>query len=205
MCGAPFSAPENTTPTAMPSGRLCMVTARASIAVFDRCERMPSGLSVPICRCGVSSSISSRKPMPNRNPTAAGITDHASLSASISIAGMSNDHTDAATITPDAKPNNVFCNRADISSFMNKTKAEPSIVPNSGTRSPMIIVIVISVMFFYLFVMVQRYCLVVSWAIPKSDGLAKMFSIYVLSSPSRATFSWPPILPHSPSRNGCCL
>ena len=61
MCGALFSAPANTTPTAMPSGRLCMVTARASIAVFDRCERMPSGLSVPICRCGVSSSISSRK------------------------------------------------------------------------------------------------------------------------------------------------
>lgn len=37
--------------------------------------------------CGVSSSISSRK------PTAAGITDHAPLSASVSIAGMSNDHT----------------------------------------------------------------------------------------------------------------
>lgn len=54
MCGAPFSAPANTTPTAMPSGRLCMVTARASIAVFDRCERMPSGLSVPIC--GVASA-----------------------------------------------------------------------------------------------------------------------------------------------------
>ena len=43
--------------------------------------------------CGVSSSICSRKPMPNRKPTAAGITDHAPLSASISIAGMSNDHT----------------------------------------------------------------------------------------------------------------
>ena len=57
---APLSAPANTTPTAIPSGRLWMVTARASIAVFDRCERMPSGLSVPICRCGVSSSISNR-------------------------------------------------------------------------------------------------------------------------------------------------
>lgn len=29
MCGAPFSAPANTTPTAMPSGRLCMVTFNA--------------------------------------------------------------------------------------------------------------------------------------------------------------------------------
>ena len=152
ICEAPFSAPANTTPTAIPSGRLWMVTASASIAVFDRCERMPSGSSVPIWRWGVSSSISSRKPTPIMNPTAAGTTDHAPLSAFISIAGMSNDHTDAATITPEAKPNNDFCNRADISSFIMKTKAEPSIVPNSGIRSPMIIVVVIPVIIFYLLV-----------------------------------------------------
>ena len=36
-------------------------------------------------------------------------------------------------------------------------------------------------------------------------GFAKVFSIYVLSSPARATLSWPPILLHSPSRNGRCL
>ena len=36
MCEEPFSAPANTTPTAIPSGRLCMVTARASMAVFDK-------------------------------------------------------------------------------------------------------------------------------------------------------------------------
>ena len=48
ICEAPFSAPANTTPTAIPSGRLWMVTARASIAVFDMCDLMPSGLSVPI-------------------------------------------------------------------------------------------------------------------------------------------------------------
>ena len=71
---------------------------------------------------------------------------------------MSNDHTDDATITPDAKPNNVFCNRADISSFIMNTKAEPSIVPNSGIRSPMIIVVVISVIVFYLLVTMQRLC-----------------------------------------------
>ena len=53
------------------------------------------------------------------------------------------DHTDAATITPDAKPNSDFCNRADISSFMKNTKAEPSIVPSSGINSPIINVVVI--------------------------------------------------------------
>ena len=70
------------------------------------------------------------------------VSDHATLSALISIAGMSNDHTDAATITPEAKPNSDFCSRMDISSFIKNTKAEPSIVPNSGIRSPMIIVII---------------------------------------------------------------
>ena len=48
ICVDQFSAPANTTPTAIPSGRLCIVTARASIVVFDKCERKPSGLSVPI-------------------------------------------------------------------------------------------------------------------------------------------------------------
>ena len=61
----------------------------------------------------------------------------------ISIAGISSDHTDAATITPDAKPSNDFCNRAEISSFMKNTKAEPSIVPSSGISSPIINVVVI--------------------------------------------------------------
>ena len=70
------------------------------------------------------------------------VSDHAPLSALISIAGMSNDHTDAATITPEAKPSNDFCSRMDISSFIKNTKAEPSSVPNSGIRSPMIIVVI---------------------------------------------------------------
>ena len=153
MFVTPLSAPANTTPTAIPSGRLWMVTARASIAVFDKCERIPSGLSVPICRWGVSSSIISRKPIPNRNPTAAGSTDHRPLSAAISIEGISSDHTDAATITPDAKPSNVFCNRTDISPFMKNTKAEPSIVPSSGINSPIINVVVIILVICSLIVM----------------------------------------------------
>ena len=49
---------------------------------------------------------------------------------------MSSDHIDAATITPEAKPKSDFCNRGDISSFMKKTNAAPSIVPKRGTNSP---------------------------------------------------------------------
>ena len=140
----PCSAPAKTTPTAMPSGRLWMVTASANIAVLERCERGPSGLSAPICRCGVSSSIISRNPIPNRNPTAAGMTDHRPLSAPISIAGISSDHTDAATITPEAKPSNDFCSRGDISPRMKKTNAAPSIVPKRGIKSPIINVVIIA-------------------------------------------------------------
>ena len=64
------------------------------------------------------------------------------------MAGISNDHTEAATITPDAKPNNSFCSCTDISSFMKKTNAEPSIVPRSGIISHTSITIVISVIIF---------------------------------------------------------
>ena len=76
------------------------------------------------------------------------MTDHAPLPTSISIEGISNDHTDAATMTPDAKPNSDFCSRTDISSFIRKTKAEPSIVPSNGISSPIINVVVISLMAF---------------------------------------------------------
>ena len=61
------------------------------------------------------------------------------------MAGMSNDHTDAATITPDAKPNNDFCNLGDMSFFMKKTKAAPSIVPNKGINKPRVMPIMVIV------------------------------------------------------------
>ena len=71
-----------------------------------------------------------------------GQTDQRPLSSTISIDGISSDHTDAATITPEAKPSNVFYSLTDISFFMKNTKAEPSIVPSSGISSPMINVVI---------------------------------------------------------------
>lgn len=65
------------------------------------------------------------------------MTDHAPLPCSISMAGMSSDQTDAATITPEANPNSDFCKRSDISPFIRKTNAAPSIVPNRGISNPM--------------------------------------------------------------------
>ena len=64
------------------------------------------------------------------------MTAHSPLAASASIAGMSSDHTEAATITPEANPSRAFCRRTGMSCFMKKTNAEPSIVPKSGMRRP---------------------------------------------------------------------
>ena len=108
ICASVCNAPARTTPTPMPSGRLCIVTASDSIAVRDRRLRGPSGLALPMWRWGVRRSISSRKAMPARKPAAAGTTDSLPMSAAMSMPGISNDHTEAATMTPEAKPRSDF-------------------------------------------------------------------------------------------------
>ena len=50
----------------------------------------------------------------------------------ISMAGIISDHTDAATITPEAKPSSTFCSSAGISRFIKNTKADPRAVPRNG-------------------------------------------------------------------------
>ena len=46
--------------------------------------------------------------IPSKNPAAAGINAYFPISSDISIAGIRSDHTDAATITPDANPRSIF-------------------------------------------------------------------------------------------------
>ena len=48
------------------------------------------------------------------------------------MAGIIRDHTDAATITPEANPRSTFCSNAGISRFMKNTKADPRAVPRNG-------------------------------------------------------------------------
>ena len=50
----------------------------------------------------------------------------------MSMAGMISDHTEAATITPEAKPSRSFCTSGGISRLMKKTKADPRAVPRKG-------------------------------------------------------------------------
>ena len=47
--------------------------------------------------------------MPSKKPTAAGTKANFPIGSAISIAGINNDHTDAATMTPDANPKSALC------------------------------------------------------------------------------------------------
>ena len=129
MLKSAVRAPAMATPTAIPSGKLWMVTARASLAVRERRLFGPSG---PPARwmCGVMWSMSSRKAKPASKPTADGMTAEAPLP--ISMDGMISDQTDAATITPEANPRRTFCSIGGISRFMKNTKADPRTVPRKG-------------------------------------------------------------------------
>ena len=136
ICVSPKSAPAKVTPTAIPSGILCNVTANTIIVVFLTLVFMPSGLSVSRCKCGITLSKSSKNAIPKINPTAAGIHATFPCSAAMSIAGMRSDHTEAATITPAANPINNFSIFLFIWFLMKKTIAEPSVVPIKGIITP---------------------------------------------------------------------
>ena len=53
----------------------------------------------------------------------------------MSMAGIINDQTEAATITPEANPSRIFCVNAGMSRFIRNTKAAPKVVPRNGIRS----------------------------------------------------------------------
>ena len=54
----------------------------------------------------------------------------------ILIAGIKSDHTDAAIITPDAKPKSTFSNFLFILFFIKNTVILPSVVPRNGINNP---------------------------------------------------------------------
>ena len=51
------------------------------------------------------------------------------------------DGAEIGMMTAKAKPSSVFCKRGDISSFIRKMNAAPSMVPNRGMGNPKINVI----------------------------------------------------------------
>ena len=74
MFAVPASRPAYTTPTAMPSGTLWIVTARTIIVVRARRLRGPSASWLNWCRCGMAWSSNSRNRIPRQKPATDGTT-----------------------------------------------------------------------------------------------------------------------------------
>ena len=138
ICASPASQPAYTTPTAMPSGILCSVTASTSMVVFCRRLWGPSAFALFMCRWGITRSSTSRNSTPSQKPTTAGTKDHLPMSWACSMAGISRLQMEAATITPAAKPVSARCTRGLRDFFMKNTQAAPRAVPANGIRIPCI-------------------------------------------------------------------
>ena len=136
MATFPESQPAKTIPTAMPSGKLCNVTASVSMVVRLSFALGPSGVALPRCKCGVILSRINRKRMPAQNPTVAGMNASFPMDSLALMAGKSRLQTEAATMTPaanDKRPRLRFC---PICFFMKKTQAAPRTVPKNGMARP---------------------------------------------------------------------
>jgi len=81
-------------------------------------------------------SSKSRNKTPAQNPTAAGRNESLPSAADCSMAGINKLHTEAATITPAAKPVRLRCTRSLSDFFMKNTHAAPSEVPRNGINMP---------------------------------------------------------------------
>lgn len=88
----------------------------------------PSAFTDPGWRWGISVSMSIRNPTPKTNPPAAGNHPGIPDCSASSMAGIKRLHTEAATITPAAKPKNTRWIFLFISPRKKNTKAAPSIV-----------------------------------------------------------------------------
>ncbi|MPM65858.1 hypothetical protein SDC9_112762 [bioreactor metagenome] len=62
--------------------------------------------------------------------------DHFPIAADCEMAGMSRLQTEAATITPEAKPVRARWTGSLMPFFMKNTQAAPAAVPKKGMRSP---------------------------------------------------------------------
>ena len=81
-------------------------------------------------------SSASRNRIPSQNPAAAGTKDHFPSPADRSMAGISRLQTDAAVITPAAKPVSPRWIPSDSPCRIPNTQAAPRDVPKNGSSTP---------------------------------------------------------------------
>ena len=74
----------------------------------------------------------SKNNIPSIIPIAAGIQLNLPISSDSSIAGIMSDHTEAATMTPAAKPSSALFRRAEMLFFAINTIDAPIAVPRKG-------------------------------------------------------------------------
>ena len=74
--------------------------------------------------------------MPTQKPTAAGTKANLPRPSDCSMAGISRLHTEAATITPAAKPVSIRWTRSPRLRRMKNTQQAPKVVPRNGMRIP---------------------------------------------------------------------
>ena len=138
MSAEPDNKPAYITPTAIPSGILCSVTASSIIVVLASLLLCPSALSANIWRCGIVLSSISKNKVPIQKPTTAGTKAYAPIELFCSMAGISRLHMEAAVITPAAKPVKARWTFRPSCFFIKKTNAAPKEVPINGIKTPII-------------------------------------------------------------------
>lgn len=106
------------------------------MAVLPRTVLGPSACLLFICRWGMIRSSRSKKRIPSQNPPAAGKTAQGPMRAACSMAGMSRLQTDAATITPAAKPVRPRWIKGCGDLPRKNTLEAPRDVPRNGMRMP---------------------------------------------------------------------
>ena len=117
-------------PTAIPSGRLWRVTAKNSIDGLW--VQLIFGITAP--SSGRSLSIKTIRRIPSQNPDRAGRKDKLPRWELRFTAGIIRLQTEAAVITPDAKPRRAPRSLALSLPFIKKTHAAPRVVPSKGSR-----------------------------------------------------------------------
>lgn len=127
----PSDPPESAkaSPTAIPSGILCRVMAVMSMELFSA--------EPPRRSRSISASSAQRKAAPAAVPAAAGSQHGRTPAARVcSIAGRSMLHTEAAVITPPAKPIIPVCDFGSVSSRQKSTEAAPKEVIRNIKPTP---------------------------------------------------------------------
>lgn len=137
ICALPVKYPAYTTPTAMPSGILCSVTASTNIVVREKPLLGPSGVSRALVQVGDKHIQQKQEPDAEPEPDNGGqerqLPQHGGL-----LHGRGEQAPDGCRHhDPAANPVSARCTPGCRDFFIKNTQADPIVVPAKGMRIPM--------------------------------------------------------------------